>query len=107
MQLHFTSDHHTKDNGQTEYMNQTLEQYLYVYYNYQQDNWSELLPLVKFTYNNTLSTTTSVFLFFANKEYYLNITIHSKCDIASFQACNFAIDLDKLQSTLKAKISTT
>jgi len=65
-------------------MNQTFKQYLCVYCNYQQDNWSELLLLVKFAYNNALSTTTGIFLFFANKRYYPNITIHPKYDIASF-----------------------
>jgi len=34
MQLHFTSGYHPEGDGQTKYMNQTLEQYLYVYYNY-------------------------------------------------------------------------
>jgi len=34
MQLHFTSGYHPKGDGQTEHMNQTLEQYLRVYYNY-------------------------------------------------------------------------
>ena len=52
MQLHFTSDYHPEGDGQTECMNQTLEQYLRVYCNYQQDNWSELLPLAEFAYNN-------------------------------------------------------
>jgi len=59
---------------------------------------------VEFAYNNALSATTGVFPFFANKEYYLNITVHPECDIASFWACNFAIDLDELQSILKAEI---
>jgi len=45
---------------------------------------------------NTSSAITSIFLFFANKEYYLKITIHSKYDIAFFQVCNFVIDLNKL-----------
>jgi len=35
MWLHFSSDYHLKGNKQTEYTNQTLEQYLCVYYNYQ------------------------------------------------------------------------
>ena len=105
MWLHFTSGYHPEGDGQTECMNQTLEQYLHVYCNYQQDNWSKLLPLMKFAYNSALSATTSVSPFFANKGYYLNITVHPKCDIASSQACDFAIDLDELQSTLKAKIS--
>ena len=105
MRLHFTSGYHPESDGQTERMNQTLEQYLCVYCNYQQDNWSELLPLVEFAYNNAPSATTSVSPFFANKGYHPNITVHPECDIASSRARDFAIDLDELQSTLKAKIS--
>ena len=60
---------------------------------------------MKFTYNNTLSATTSVSLFFINKRYYLNITIHPKYDIAFSQAYDFAVDLNELQSTLKAEIT--
>ena len=105
MQLHFTSGYHPKGDGQTKCMNQTLEQYLCVYCNYQQDNWSKLLPLAEFAYNNALSATTDVFPFFANKRYYPNITAHSECNIAFFCAYDFTIDLNELQSTLKAKIS--
>ena len=96
MRLHFTSGYHPEGDGQTECTNQTLEQYLCVYCNYQQDNWSELLSLVKFAYNNTPSATTGVSSFFTNKGYHPNITVHPKCDIASSWACNFAIDLDEL-----------
>ena len=39
-----------------------------------------------------------------NKGYHPNITIHPKHNIASSQAHNFAIDLNELQSTLKAEI---
>ena len=41
MRLHFTSGYHPKGDGQTEHANQTLEQYLWSYCNYQQDNWSK------------------------------------------------------------------
>ena len=57
---------------------------LCIYCNYQQNNWSELLPLVKFAYNNTPSATISVSPFFTNKKYYLNITVHPEYNIASF-----------------------
>ena len=105
IQLHFTSGYHPKGDEQTERMNQTLKQYLCVYYNYQQNNWSELLPLAEFTYNNALSATTSVSPFFTNKRYYPKITVHPEHNIAFIQAHNFTIDLDELQSTLKAEIS--
>jgi len=84
MRLHFTSGYHPEGDGQTECTNQTLEQYLRVYCNYQQDNWSKLLPLVEFAYNNAPSATTGVSPFFANKGYHLNITIHFEYNIASF-----------------------
>jgi len=60
---------------------------------------------VEFAYNNALSVTTGVFPFFTNKGYHPNITVHPKHDIASSQAHNFTIDLNELQSTLKAEIS--
>ena len=60
MMLHFTSGYHPEGDGQTERMNQTLEQYLQIYCNYQQDNWAELLPLAEFSFNNSPSATTGV-----------------------------------------------
>ena len=104
MWLYFTSGYYSKGNRQTEHTNQTLEQYLYIYCNYQQDNWSKLLSLVEFTYNNNPSATTGIFPFFANKGYYLNITVYPKHNIASFWAHDLVLDLDELQSTLKPKI---
>jgi len=61
---------------------------------------------VEFAYNNAPSAATSVSPFFANKGYHPNIIVHPKCDIASSRVCDFAVDLDKLQSTLKTEIST-
>src|SRR5882724_10703846 len=74
MKLHFTSGYHPEGDGQTKRPNETLEQYLRVYCNYQQDNWSELLPLAEFAYNNTPSATTGITPFFANKGYHPNLT---------------------------------
>ena len=74
--LHFTSGYHPERDGQTERMNQMLEQYLHIYCNYQQDNWSKLLLLGEFSYNNAPNTTTDVSPFFANKGYHPNISIH-------------------------------
>jgi len=84
MWLHFTSGYHSEGDRQTEHTNQTLEQYLHIHCNYQQDNWFKLLPLIEFAYNNALSATTSVSPFFSNKRYHPNITVHPEYDIASF-----------------------
>ena len=58
--LHYTSGHHPEANGQVERVNQSLEQYLRHYTNYQQTNWSDLLPLAEFAYNNTPSESTGI-----------------------------------------------
>src|SRR5947207_4840471 len=42
---------HPQTDGQTERTNQTAEQYLRIYCNYQQDNWFDLLSLAEFSYN--------------------------------------------------------
>jgi len=76
MRLHFTSGYHPEANGQAEWTNQILEQYLCLYCNYQQDNWSELLPLAEFAYNNAPSATTGVSPFFANKGYHPNLSVY-------------------------------
>ena len=38
--------------GQTEQVNQALEQYLWCYMDYNLSNWSDLLPSAEFAYNN-------------------------------------------------------
>ena len=104
MHLHFTSGYHLEGDGQTECTNQTLEQYIRVYCNYQQDNWDSLLPLAEFAYNNAPSTTTGISPFFANKGYHPNITVHPERDFVSIRAREFAVELDKLHSALKDHI---
>jgi len=105
MRLHFTSGYHPEANGQAEQTNQILKQYFRVYCNYQQDNWSELLPLAEFAYNNAPSTTTGVSPFFANKGYHPNLSMYPERDIASSYAYDFVLNLDELQDTLKEKIT--
>ena len=56
--------------GQTERTNAILEQYLRAYVNYQQDNWTELLPLAEFSYNNSKQEMIQHTSFFANYRYH-------------------------------------
>ena len=49
---------HPQTDGQTEWVNQVLEQYLCCTINYQQDNWTSLLPLAEFAYNNSTHAST-------------------------------------------------
>jgi hypothetical protein len=70
IRLHFTSGYHPQADGQTERVNQTLEQCLHIHCNYQQDDWSRWLPVAEFAYNNAESSATRTTPFFANKGYH-------------------------------------
>ena len=105
MRIHFTSGYHPEADGQTERVNQTLKQYLWMYINFQQDNWSTLLSLAEFAYNNTPHTTTGISPFYANKGYNLVISIHSDRDITSARAWDFVTNLDELHQVLWENIS--
>ena len=105
MKLHFTSGYHPEGDGQTEPTNKTLEQYLRIFCNYQQDNWYTLLPLAEFVYNNTPSATTGISPFFANKGYHPNPTVHPERDLASVHTKDLVVNLDKLHQELKTTIA--
>jgi hypothetical protein len=49
-----TTAYHPQGDGQTEHVNQELEQYLRLFVNQRQDDWVDLLPLAdsEFQYNN-------------------------------------------------------
>ena len=53
-------------NKQIERENQELEQYLRIYINHRQINWSEWLATVEFTFNNKIHTVTKSLLFKVN-----------------------------------------
>ena len=72
---HLSVDHrlstafHPQTDGQTERQNQTMEQYLRAYTNYEQNDWVQLLPLAQFAYNNALHASTRFTPFYANYGY--------------------------------------
>ncbi|MBW0560433.1 hypothetical protein O181_100148 [Austropuccinia psidii MF-1] len=49
---------HPETDGQTERVNQILEQYLWMYVSYHQDYWHTWLPLAEFSYNNAEHSST-------------------------------------------------
>ena len=61
--------------GQTERLNQTLEQYLRYYINYTQNNWVVLLLIVQFIYNTTPQEGINILLFKVNYGYKLKILL--------------------------------
>ena len=105
MNLHFTARYHLEANGQTECVNQTLEQILHTFCSYQQDDWSSLLPLAKFAFNNAVNDMTGVSPFFANKGYHPNLSVSLDKEITSHWAWEFTANFDKLHSQVKETIA--
>jgi hypothetical protein len=60
-----SSAYHPQTDGQTERVNQVLEQYLRTYCSWDQDDWVELLPYAEFCYNNTVHSATKQTPFYA------------------------------------------
>ena len=58
--------YHPETDGQTERMNQELEQYLRMYVNHKQNNWAEWLATAEFAFNNKVHTATKTSLFQVN-----------------------------------------
>ena len=50
--------YHLQTDGQTERLNQMLEQYLHCFINYNQNDWIDYLPTAEFVYNSAKNTTT-------------------------------------------------
>ncbi|CCF49783.1 uncharacterized protein UHO2_05817 [Ustilago hordei] len=57
--------YHPQTDGQTERVNQVIEQYLRMYCNYEQNDWADLLDTAAFVYNNMVHNSIGVSPFFA------------------------------------------
>ena len=93
MRLHSTSGRHPSANGQVEHVNSTLEQYLQIYCNYQQNDWSKILPLAEFAYNSAPHASTVVSPFFATKGFDTDL-----------RARDFAINFDEIHRFLRSRM---
>src|ERR1700683_2449865 len=58
--------YHPQTDGQTERVNQEIEEYLRLFVNYKQTDWSEWLSLAEFSYNDREHSSTRISPFFSN-----------------------------------------
>jgi hypothetical protein len=101
IKINLSSAFHPETNGQTERVNQLLEQYLRCTINYHQDDWVELLPLAEFTYNNTKHASTHHTPFFANCGQHPKFdTFHIENDISNPSVEDFATQLQILHEEI-------
>jgi len=70
-----SSAYHPQTNGQMENANGFMEQYLWTYTNFIQDDWVDWLPLAEFACNNQVNKSTQVSPFFTNYSYNPRLSI--------------------------------
>jgi hypothetical protein len=97
IKCNFSTAFHPQTDGQTERVNQTLEQYLRMFCSYQQDNWADLLSSAEFTYNNTDHSSTKYSPFYANTGYH---PLHPSTiiDLTESQAPSVTERLERIRS---------
>src|SRR5258705_13003198 len=59
---------HPQTDGQTERINQEIEQYLRLFVNHRQSDWMNWLPMAEFTYNNRVQAATKNTPFLLNAD---------------------------------------
>ena len=93
--------------GQTEWMNQELEQYLRFFIEHRQRDWPEWLATAEFTINNKVHTATKVSPFIANygKELRMGGDIRKKGKVES--ATEFVEKMKKVQEEAGAALRKT
>ena len=98
---------HPQTDGQTEKMNQTLEQYLRIYCNYEQDNWANLLSLAEFSYNNSYQPSIDCSPFYSNYSYNLEFTLNFQNPVSTPTAKIFADLLHSIHVHLVENMKST
>ena len=66
---------HPQTDGQTERWNQEIEQYLRIFVDYRQEDWTDLLPIAEFALNSRVHSATSQSPFFLNYGYNPEFTV--------------------------------
>jgi hypothetical protein len=101
--------YHPQSDGQTERVNQVLEQYLRIFCDYQQDDWSQILPLAEFVYNNAQNASTGVSPFYANYGYHPRSSprVVVATEVINPEAEDLAAKLRNVHSQLRSQLEVT
>jgi ribonuclease HI len=99
--------YHKTTNGQTERLNQTLEQYLRCYVNQPQDNWVTMLPVAQLAYNSAQTESTGISPAKANFGFNPTTLLPEKDNKGQYSeaAAVKASELTKLHEQLRKELS--
>ena len=99
-----STTHHPETNGQTERQNQELERYLQSYINYFQDDWVQWLLLTEFAANNTVSESSKMTSFFANKGYHPRLCLNPPQPSTNKEAQDLTQHIEDILEQLRANL---
>ena len=107
IQTKLSTAFHPQTDGQTERMNQELEQYLWFFIEHRQKNWPEWLATAEFAVNNKVHTATKILPFMANygRELRMGGDIKKKGKVES--ATEFVQRMKKVQEEAEAALRKT
>lgn len=103
--ISLSSAYHPQSDGQTERVNQILEQYLRCFVDYDQRNWSHLLAHAEFAYNNARHSSTKVSPFYANYGFHPRLDLTPTSSPSVPAAEDLATFLNVLHKQLRVNIS--
>jgi hypothetical protein len=96
--LSMSTAHHPQSDGQTKWMNRTLEEGLRSYVNYHMTDWDQHLSALEFAYNNTVQESSGY------SPFYLNTGQHPRIPLSVGSSSNMLVSdvLTQLSSDMEA-----
>jgi len=104
IQTKLSTAYHPQTDGQTEKINQELEQYLRVFIDHRQEQWLDWLGMVEFVYNNKIYIATKTSPFKANYGQDLRIEFERRRKGKYEAAGKFIEKMKKIQEEAKAAL---
>jgi len=104
IQTKLSTAYHPQTDGQTERINQELEQYLKVFIDHRQEQWPDWLGTVEFTYNNKIHAATKASPFKVNYGQDLRMGFEERRKEKHEAAGRFVEKMKKIQEEAKAAL---
>ena len=96
--------YHPQTDGQTERIDQEIEQYLQIFINYHQNDWAEWLPMAEFAYNNKVQSSTGHSPFMAIYGYHPNMGTNLRRDARNESAIQFTTRMKAVREEVEASL---
>ncbi len=88
--------YHSQIDDQSEQVNQNIEQYLWFFCSYMQNNWFKWLLMIEFVDNNILSSVIFLILFFMNKSFHSCMSFNS--DIIKYESIRERLQINQVKN---------